>query len=192
MTRKPDNRINNVTTRGGDGGETGLATGRRLPKSHQMFRVIGAVDELNSHIGVLRNHTDLYADELHDLQQTLFDVGAVFALEGGDENYAPTLPDVLTLERWIRSGNANLPPLKEFVLPQGDRATTAAHVCRTVCRRAEVELWTLLDELGTTSPAYQEVARYLNRLSDLFFIIARLANQGAEMQWRGPGSETTA
>ncbi|MEM7080359.1 MAG: cob(I)yrinic acid a,c-diamide adenosyltransferase [Pseudomonadota bacterium] len=178
-------RINNVTTRGGDRGETSLATGRRLPKSHQLFRVIGAVDELNSHIGVLRNQTDLYADEMQNLQQSLFDIGAVFALEGGTEEYSPTLPDIVELEGWVRAGNANLPPLKEFILPRGNAATTAAHVCRTVCRRAEVELWTLLDETPEPPNTYLAVARYLNRLSDLFFVLARLASDD-ETQWRGP------
>lgn len=170
-------RISRVTTRSGDSGQTGLADGTRLAKTDNRIDAIGAVDELNSFLGVLV--TQLPPGPLFSLcqqvQQELFDLGANLATNG------QTPPPALDLlEREVESLNADLPPLTEFVLPGGTPAAAAAHVCRTVCRRAERAVWAVGSD--DTVPC----AQYLNRLSDLFFVIARVCNAGeTEAQWRG-------
>ena len=170
-------RITRVTTRGGDTGSTSLADGTRVRKTDPWIEAIGTVDELNSFTGVLL--ADLDADSPHietcrRIQQELFDLGAFLATRG--QTPAPALENVeLDVERL----NETLPPLTEFVLPGGTRAAAAAHVCRTVCRRAERVLWAL-DE------SCVPCARYLNRMSDFFFVLARCLNVGStELQWRG-------
>lgn len=171
-------RITRVTTRAGDTGQTSLADGTRLAKTDPRFEAIGNVDELNSHLGVLiaeleRDGT-LYTICVQ-VQQELFDLGAMLATAG---QTPPPRMDLL--EREVENLNATLPPLTEFVLPGGTRAAAAAHVCRAVCRRAERSLWALAAE--DSEPG----AQYLNRLSDLFFVIARSCNAGhEEAQWRG-------
>lgn len=171
-------RITRVTTRAGDTGQSSLADGTRLPKTDPRFEAIGAVDELNSHLGVLI--TELSADATLSsvcvqVQQELFDLGANLATNG----HTPPPPMDL-LEQEVVNLNATLPPLTEFVLPGGTRAAAASHVCRTVCRRAERSVWALNSEDA------QAGAQYLNRLSDLFFVVARCCNAGqVEAQWRG-------
>ena len=170
-------RISRVTTRSGDTGKTMLADGSRVTKTDPQIEAIGAVDELNSFLGVLI--TEFPADAAfgplcQQIQQDLFDLGAFLATLGKTPP-----PAMEMLEQQIGELNATLPPLTEFVLPGGTRAAAAAHVCRTVCRRAERSLWAL-DE--TTLPC----AQYLNRLSDFFFVLARCCNAGqTEAQWRG-------
>lgn len=170
-------RITRVTTRSGDTGNTMLADGSRVTKTDPQIEAIGTVDELNSFLGVLI--TELPADApfvapCRQIQQELFDLGAFLATVG------KTPPPALdTLERQVAELNDALPPLTEFVLPGGTRAAAAAHVCRTVCRRAERTLWALDD---SAVPC----AQYLNRLSDFFFVLARSLNAGqTELQWRG-------
>ncbi|MAT84259.1 MAG: ATP:cob(I)alamin adenosyltransferase [Gammaproteobacteria bacterium] len=171
-------RITRVTTRAGDQGQTSLADGTRLPKTDLRFAAMGDVDELNTHVGVLV--TELPRDGTlwslcQQVQQELFDLGANLATGG---QTPPPAMDLL--EREVENLNATLPPLTEFVLPGGTRAAAAAHVCRAVCRRAERAVWALADE------ASQPCAQYLNRLSDLFFVMARCCNAGTdEAQWRG-------
>lgn len=186
-------RISKVTTRSGDSGQTKLATGKTVLKKQTIVRTIGAVDELNSHTGLALvtintalGSSDGEADQaiqhrLRDIQQSLFDVGAVLAMEG-----AYTAPEFLPLEDATATLNANLPPLTEFVLPGGNLPSAQLHVCRTVCRRAETEFWTLISETQEPPPAYKSSARYLNRLSDFFFVLARTVNDLAEDQWSGP------
>ena len=122
-------RISRVTTRTGDKGTTSLATGRRLGKHEQQMRAIGAVDELNSHIGLLEALVEhQHQQSLREIQQSLFDMGAVFAMEGLSS------PDLEPLEALTNSINADLPALTEFVLPRGGgQAASQAHVCRAVC-----------------------------------------------------------
>jgi cob(I)alamin adenosyltransferase len=171
-------RISRVTTRSGDTGQSSLADGSRLAKHDPWFAAIGDVDELDSHLGVLI--TELSADDeafalCRNVQQALFDRGARLATRG--QTPGPALDEV---EEAVARLNAELPPLKEFVLPGGTRAAAAAHVCRAVCRRAERSLWALNDD------AAHPGAQYLNRLSDLFFVLARTFNAGQpEAQWRG-------
>jgi cob(I)alamin adenosyltransferase len=172
------NRITRVTTRAGDTGQTSLADGSRVAKTTARIGAIGSVDELNSFLGVLI--TQLPPDGeffalCRQVQQELFDLGANLATAG----LTPP-PAMDLLEREVERLNATLPPLTEFVLPGGTPAAAAAHVCRTVCRRAERDLWAMDD--AETAPC----AQYLNRLSDLFFVLARCCNAGqVEAQWRG-------
>ena len=169
------NRISRVTTRTGDSGTSGTATGRRLPKTDALFTALGDVDELNSHIGLVRAAIAELPAFVEAIQQSLFDVGACLATEG-----ATPAPDATPLEELTAELNAALPPLKEFVLPGGGEAGARCHVARAVCRRAERSVWAL----GET---YAPCAVYLNRLSDLLFVWARsLAREaGAEILWRG-------
>ncbi|MEZ5558825.1 MAG: cob(I)yrinic acid a,c-diamide adenosyltransferase [Pseudomonadales bacterium] len=176
-------RITRVTTRHGDSGRTSLADGSNVAKTDPIIEAIGSVDELNSFVGTLVIELD-DAGEAHDLcvdiQQQLFDLGAHLATLG-----QTPAPDPAPLEAHIARLNATLPPLREFVLPGGTRAAAAAHVCRSVCRRAERVMWAAGD-------SGSEPARYLNRLSDLFFVLARCFNAGQdEPQWRGSQGQSS-
>jgi cob(I)alamin adenosyltransferase len=175
-------RLTRIYTRRGDDGSTGLADGRRLPKDHLRIEAIGAVDELNSLIGLLRVQTlDRPADQLlESVQHRLFDLGGELAIPGTEcVNDAHTSQ----LEKELDRFNADLPPLEEFVLPGGNEATARCHVARTVCRRAERELL----RLSRHEPLNSASIKYLNRLSDLLFVLARvLARQdgGKEVTWK--------
>ena len=172
MTKR---RITSVTTRRGDTGETTLADGTRIAKTDPRIHAIGAVDELNSFVGLFVTELapdSSYRELLAKLQQELFDIGAHLATAGKIPG-----PDSLWLDGAVADLNATLPPLTEFVIPGGTRAAACAHVCRTVCRRAERGTWEV--------EGAERVARYLNRLSDLLFVLARVLNHGDEPQWRG-------
>lgn len=167
-------RITRVTTRRGDAGETSLADGSSIAKTSDRIHTVGAVDELNSFVGWLRARLD---DESIDtalgrLQQELFDLGAYLATVG----MVPA-PDPDWIEEEVARLNDSLPPLTEFVIPGGSESCALTHVCRTVCRRAERHAWATDD--------VEDAARYLNRLSDLFFVMARTIGQDDESQWRG-------
>lgn len=171
----PRKRITSVVTRGGDKGQTSLADGSRVSKSDPRIHTIGAVDELNSFTGALIAELaddSPYREMLGRLQQELFDLGAHLATLA-----ATPAPDHEWLEGAVSALNSNLPPLTEFVIPGGTRQAAAAHICRTVCRRAERHCWEVTDA--------EQPARYLNRLSDLLFVLARVLNSGVEPQWRG-------
>ena len=179
MTNK--RRITRVTTGRGDAGKTSLADGSEVSKIDARIEAIGTVDELNSFIGQLINElragdAAALAEQCTEVQQSLFDLGAALAVPGSDR-----FPDVEALESVSAALNDALPPLTEFVLPGGNRMSAAAHVCRTLARRAERRLWALPDD---TAPG----ATYLNRLSDYFFVLARTVNRTDrdESQWRGP------
>lgn len=167
-------RLSKITTRTGDEGTTGLGDGSRVAKNSRRIEALGEVDELNAVVGVLSSET---ADEdlravLAEIQHALFDLGGELCLPG-----AAVLTDaqVARLEALIESYNADLPPLKEFILPGGSRAAALAHLARTVCRRAERSVVALAQE-EALHPAPR---RYLNRLSDLFFVLARVYNRRA-------------
>ncbi len=182
-------RISKVTTRAGDKGTTKLATGRTVTKYDPLIKVVGAVDELNSHIGLLLTHIGMddtgsaHIEILKHTQQHLFDMGAVLAMEG-----AFTVPDRTDLENATAALNESLPPLTEFVLPGGGLASAQSHVCRATCRRAESQMWELVAgiEADTTESAFADCGRYLNRLSDYFFVLARTLVDAPEEQWRKP------
>jgi cob(I)alamin adenosyltransferase len=177
--------LTRIYTRLGDAGETHLGDMSRVPKTHPRIEAYGDIDELNAHLGVtlaVAGLPDAYAGWLRRIQNDLFDLGADLSVpEGGDRERLRVTPDQTTwLEERCDEVNATLEPLKSFVLPGGTPAAAHLHVCRTVCRRAERRA--LLVE-----GANPEVVRYLNRLSDLFFILSRGANAGAEPLWQ-PGA----
>ena len=153
-------RITRVTTKSGDDGRTSLAAGRRVAKTDPAVEALGAVDELNCHIGALRAAMILSSDLrlLGSLQQDLFDLGARLAGGGNDA------PDASRLETLTEDGNYGLPALDEFVLPGGDPRAAQCHLARAVCRRAERRVAALHDA---------DALVYLNRLSDLLFVLAR-------------------
>ena len=168
------NRLSKIVTRTGDGGTTGLGDGSRVAKNSARIEAIGTVDELNSTIGVLlaERLPAGVAQLLTDVQHDLFDLGGELSIPG---HRAVTEPRVAALETAVQTYNADLPPLKEFILPGGTRAAGLAHVTRTVCRRAERTVVALAG-----SEEVSDIARrYLNRLSDLMFVLSRALNQRA-------------
>ena len=175
-------RLSKITTRTGDRGDTGLGDGSRVSKSSARVHALGELDELNSAIGlVLAEDVPAEIGEaLSDVQHDLFDLGGEISIPG-HALLADAQVERLeaTLERW----NAELPALKEFILPGGTRAAAAAHLARTVCRRAERSLVQLKQKEKVSEAAL----RYLNRLSDLLFIGGRRLNRAAgrtDVQWR--------
>ena len=180
-------RIGKVTTRAGDTGNSKLATGRTVGKHEVIFQAIGAVDELNSHVGMLvslltaGSSKSPHDTTLKQIQQDLFDIGAVLAMEGQFD-----APAAAGVEAQVSELNAALPPLTEFVLPGGGVAAAQSHICRTVCRRCETDMWRLLHSVSDAPENYQRAAQYLNRLSDYFFVLARTLSASAEEQWQGP------
>ncbi|MGQ0547135.1 MAG: cob(I)yrinic acid a,c-diamide adenosyltransferase [Betaproteobacteria bacterium] len=175
-------RLSKITTRTGDAGETGLGDGTRVGKASPRVAALGELDELNSAVGlVLAEEVPAALREaLLEVQHDLFDLGGEVSIPG----HALLKEErVLFLEDLLASWNADLPPLKEFILPGGTRAAAAAHLARTACRRAEPSV-VALAQLETVGDAAR---RYLNRLSDLLFVAARLLNRHAgrgDVQWR--------
>lgn len=170
MTEKT--RINRVITRSGDEGSTGLADGSRLPKDDARIEALGAIDELNGALGVLATKTAAQAGLIGQLQNRLFDLGAELAVPGSTRIDAE---HVLQLEREADKRNQQLPPLREFVLPGGNDSGAWCHYCRTIARRAERRLVTVSHDAAINPCALQ----WLNRLSDLLFILARQINLSA-------------
>ena len=175
-------RLSKIVTRTGDAGTTGLGDGSRVAKDSARIEAIGAVDELNSTLGVLLAEPlpEAVAACLTEIQHDLFDLGGELSIPGYK---AMTDAQVLRLEDAVERFNANLAPLKEFILPGGSRPASLAHVARTVCRRAE----RALVRLGTTDDVRECARKYLNRLSDLLFVLARVLNRaagGADVLWR--------
>jgi cob(I)alamin adenosyltransferase len=175
-------RLSRIVTRTGDGGTTGLGDGSRVPKDAARIAAIGEVDELNSTIGLLlcEELPPALRDALLEIQHDLFDLGGELSIPGhaavGDAHVA-------RLEAEVERLNGELAPLKEFVLPGGVRAAAIAHIARTVCRRAERSVV----RRGADSPVGAAARRYLNRLSDLLFVIARTLNHAAgcsDVLWR--------
>lgn len=182
-----------IYTRTGDDGRTGLFGGGRVSKDHARVEAYGTVDELNAVLGwVLTHHLGAPTRErLETVQHDLFALGSRLATppaaEGRPRPAVPELPTrrVEEMERWMDEADEALPELRAFVLPGGTEAASALHVARTVCRRAERSVVHLsgLDEVDA------DVTRYLNRLSDLLFTLARLENHrggGAEVEWVKP------
>ena len=171
-------RISRVVTRGGDGGETSLGDGMRIAKNAPRVVAIGEVDEANAAIGVLRVHvrSDAVVDAmLARIQNDLFDLGADLCVPGGDRARLIEAP-VARLEAEVAAMNADLPPLSSFILPGGTEAAAAAHMARTIVRRAE----RAVVAVAGLNPTLR---RYLNRLSDHLFVLARVLNKGADVLW---------
>jgi len=177
------NRLSKIYTRTGDTGTTGLGDGSRVEKDHLRIEAYGTVDEANSAIGVVLAVPGIPADVrecLIEVQHRLFDLGGELSIPGHRMIQAD---HSLWLEQALDRFNENLPPLKEFILPGGGPAAAACHLARTVARRAERRVWTL--SRGETIA--EEVPRYLNRLSDLLFVVARVLarhESGSEVLWR--------
>jgi cob(I)alamin adenosyltransferase len=175
------NRLSKIATRTGDNGTTGLGDGSRTGKDSLRVHAMGDVDELNSNIGVLMCE-DLPAalrEELMVIQHDLFDMGGELCIPG----YTMiTEVQVARLDGLLEKYNADLPPLKDFILPGGSRAAAVAHVCRTVCRRAERSIVSL----GASETINEAPRQYMNRLSDLLFVLSRVLNRfagGSDVLW---------
>lgn len=175
------NRVSKVVTRTGDTGTSGLADGSRHPKTDARFVAMGDLDELNCQLGLLLalELPTRFAHALTTIQQRLFDIGGELAYPA---HHALSDVQVEQLETWIETFNSELPPLKEFVLPGGGSLGAQAHLARAVARRAERSLWRAHEQ----APCNPASLRYLNRLSDLLFVIARhLARaHGGEVLWQ--------
>jgi cob(I)alamin adenosyltransferase len=177
------NRLSKIYTRTGDDGTTGLGDGTRVPKDSLRVEAYGSVDELNSTLGVLLAVPGLPENIiscLMDVQHELFDLGGELCIP---DHRAITAAHVERLEQVLDTFNDALPALKEFILPGGGPGAAACHVSRAVARRAERRVWTL----SKSEPVAPEVAQYLNRLSDLLFVLARVIarhERGTEVLWR--------
>lgn len=175
-------RLSKIATRTGDDGTTGLGDGSRVGKDSARIHAMGDVDELNSHLGLLlcEDMPPTLRDELVAIQHDLFDLGGEICIPG----YQLIKEEhVLQLDALLAKYNAGLPALSEFILPAGSRAASLAHVCRTICRRAERHLVALAGSETINAHPRQ----YLNRLSDLLFVLARVLNRfagGGDVLWR--------
>jgi cob(I)alamin adenosyltransferase len=179
------NRLSKIYTRTGDDGTTGLGDGNRTPKDSARIEAIGAVDELNSSVGLVLAVPDLplpVIGLLHEVQHDLFDLGGELSIPG---HTMLGLAHITRLEVALDGFNDPLPPLREFILPSGGPATAACHLARAIARRAERRVWTLFrTESGTVA---EILPQYLNRLSDLLFVLARVLvrhERGSEVLWR--------
>lgn len=190
-------RLDVITTRGGDGGQTSLGDGTRVGKDTLRIEAIGAVDEVNATIGLLRLHTAQAADGEPDamlarIQNDLFDLGADLCVpgdgaaeaEGGRARLRVAESQCARLEAELAAMNEGLPPLRSFILPGGTAAAAHAHLARTATRRAERVVATLM-AAEAVNPA---ALRYLNRLSDHLFVLSRMLNAGQDVLWV-PGAE---
>lgn len=175
------NRLSKIATRTGDNGTTGLGDGSRVPKDSLRVHAMGDVDELNSHIGLLlcEELPPALREELISIQHDLFDLGGELCIPGYT---LITDAHVARLDALLEKYNAGLPPLKDFILPAGSRAASLAHVCRTICRRAERAIVTL----GNSESINANPRHYMNRLSDLMFVLSRVLNRfagGSDVLW---------
>ena len=183
------NRLSKIYTRTGDQGETGLGDGSRIQKSHPRMELLGTVDEVNCHIGLLMcdlSENDALMEVLTKIQHDLFNLGGEASVPG----YVMVQEsDVTFLEDTLDRLNEDLPALKNFILPGGSRAAAQCHLARTVCRRAERVMVILCDSGEAIN---DNGLKYLNRLSDLLFVMARVLARrdgGAEVLWNQPASE---
>ena len=176
------NRLSKIATRTGDNGTTGLGDGSRTEKDSVRVHALGDVDELNSFVGLLLCE-DMPAglrEELVLIQHDLFDLGGELCIPGYQ---LITDEHVARLDALLEQYNATLPPLKDFILPAGSRAASIAHVCRTVCRRAERSIVSL----GRDETINDHPRQYVNRLSDLMFVLSRVLNRfagGSDVLWQ--------
>ncbi|HEX5768813.1 MAG TPA: cob(I)yrinic acid a,c-diamide adenosyltransferase [Burkholderiales bacterium] len=175
-------RLSKIATRTGDGGDTGLGDGSRVPKDHLRVAALGEVDELNCVLGLVlaEEVPEEMRGTLLQVQHDLLDLGGELSIPG---HSLLKRERVEFLDSAIETLNSTLSPLKEFILPGGSRAAAAAHLARTVCRRAERRVVAL----GRKERVSELARQYLNRLSDLLFIAARMLNQAAgveDVQWR--------
>jgi cob(I)alamin adenosyltransferase len=175
-----------IYTKTGDKGETGLFGGKRLPKYHLRIEAYGTVDELNAHLGLVRDSLvdETTRDVLKEIQDRLFTIGANLASDPDKSMNTPDLldSDVEALEQQMDQMDAHLPPLKNFILPGGHPSVSYCHIARTVCRRAERQVVAL----AVNEPVEEILLRYLNRLSDYLFVLSRKMAQDLgveEVSW---------
>ncbi len=175
-----------IYTKTGDKGETSLYGGKRLPKNDRRIEAYGTVDELNAFVGLLRDHLadEPTKDFLKEIQDRLFTLGSNLASDPSKEMITPDIfeHDIKILEDKMDEMTETLPPLKYFVLPGGHATVSFAHLCRTVCRRAERNIISL----AQAEPTEEIIIRYMNRLSDYFFILGRKIGQDLgveEIKW---------
>jgi len=163
--------VNKVYTKKGDDGSTSLLSGRRVPKFSAEIKAVGALDELNSFVGLLRSEIHNSNDFLENIQWNLFNAGSIIINDNGIELPEIKEEDTKLLEKFMDEMNLELPPLKNFILPKGSKAVSTAHICRTVTRRVEIHVLEckVLDNFVKLRP----ISIYLNRLSDYFFVYAR-------------------
>lgn len=182
-------KLDRIYTKGGDAGETSLGDGSRRAKDDIRVAAFGEVDELNAALGLaVRGAPEGWAAKLQGLQNDLFDLGADLCVPEAPESTRSRLrvteAQVEALEQWIDAANADLPPLTSFILPGGTELAARLHLTRTICRRAERALVSLM-RVEQVNPA---CLRYLNRLSDLLFVLARSANLGSgDILWTPGG-----
>ena len=175
-------RLTQIATRTGDDGTTGLGDNTRVPKHHLRVQAMGDVDELNSHIGLLLCEPlpQDVRELLIDVQHQLFNLGGELSIPGFELLQEAA---VLQLDQALEIHNAQLPRLQEFILPAGTRAAAQAHICRTVARRAE----RAVVALGSQEAVREAPRHYLNRLSDLMFVLSRVLNRmdgGDDVYWK--------
>jgi cob(I)alamin adenosyltransferase len=183
------NRLSQIATRTGDAGTTGLGDNQRVSKNNLRVHAMGDVDELNSHIGVLLCEPVPPAIRplLVEVQHQLFNLGGELSIPGYELLKTQA---VIDLDQALERFNAQLPKLQEFILPAGTRAASLAHVCRTVARRAERSVVAL----GDAESVNDAPRHYLNRLSDLMFVLARVLNRvdgGDDVYWRSERMQQT-
>jgi cob(I)alamin adenosyltransferase len=179
-------RLSKITTRTGDAGETGLGDGARVPKDSARIHALGDIDELNSALGLVlaEELPEAVRAALLEAQHDLFDLGGELSIPG---HKLLREGQVVRLEQALEAWNADLPALKEFILPGGSRAAAAAHLARTICRRAERSVVALARTEKAGGQVSTDARRYLNRLSDLLFVAGRVLNRHAgrgDVQWR--------
>ena len=183
-----------VYTKTGDGGKTSLLGGSKIPKNDDRIASYGNVDELNAFVGLLHDQDGVekeIKDQLHVIQNTLFNVGSILACEPGFDAFE--LPkvdseDTEQLETWIDQFDKELPELKNFILPAGHKIVSLCHVCRTVCRRAERGISAIMEDVNVQT----NVLPYINRLSDYFFVLGRKLQKDLkveEIPWKQRSSE---
>ena len=175
-------KLTKIYTRTGDDGTTGLVDGSRASKDNPRMTVIGDVDELNSHIGLLlcENMPDDVRHLLIEVQHQLFNLGGELSIPGFELLKTEA---VLVLDEALEKYNSHLPKLEEFILPAGNRAASQAHICRTVARRAE----RATVALGNEEALNEAPRQYLNRISDLMFVLSRVLNRmdgGTDVYWK--------
>jgi cob(I)alamin adenosyltransferase len=176
-----------IYTKGGDKGKTSLLSGERVEKNHRRIEAYGCVDELNSFMGLLITEVanEEHAAFLSEMQHTLFNIGTHLAIESKVAFEVPPIKAEISeyIEKEIDRLNDALPPLKAFIIPGGTRAASTAHICRSVCRRAE----RLIIAIPETQSRNPEIVTIINRLSDYFFVLARFLNhqhKAKETVWK--------
>jgi cob(I)alamin adenosyltransferase len=189
--------LNRIYTRTGDDGTTGLGDGTRVPKTHPRIVAYGGVDELNSVLGVAlcADLPEWIAERLRKIQNDLFDVGADLCVPEAGQDPATaclraTAGQTERLETWIDEANERLKPLASFILPGGTPAAAHLHHARTVCRRVEIDVL----KLGEFESINPQVVMYLNRLSDLLFVLARVCNDDGtrDILWEPGGGQAAS